>query len=330
MLLHDVLAIKQSLNDSEMILYLVENFIDMVDNTQYMGINYSNVYNILTELNTTIKGLYAKATDAYYQLTVDQATIEGLANDIVTFQMQAMAYLDSLEYASNASQKASNMVSATQSLLPELASVDNMFAHVTTNLELVENGTAEASASYAMLESGFAKLNMSIEALAEMLSNASSVVAALDTDSTNALVLASSNLQMVDQLMVSYYPLHLNICVTVFLSYSPQYEVMGALSKAESLVFLISNASLDVNHAFTQLDQVQSNASKLLSRPTLPTNRAEELAQNISMLSLTEQDIENILNDTLVYENATRALSEAMEALGIATTARFGMHMSAH
>ena len=77
---------------------------------------------------------------------------------------------------------------------------------------------------------------------------------------------------------------------------------MEALSKAESLVSLISSA--------------------LLSRPTLPINKTDELAQNISMVSLTEQDIENILNDTHMYENATRALNEAWEALEIATTAR--------
>ena len=98
---------------------------------------------------------------------------------------------------------------------------------------------------------------------------------------------------------------------------------MHALSKAESLVLLISTASLDAKQGLAQLNQVQSNASMLLSHPTLPTDKADELAQNISMVSLTEKDIENILNDTHVYENATRALSEAMEALGIATTARF-------
>ena len=98
---------------------------------------------------------------------------------------------------------------------------------------------------------------------------------------------------------------------------------MQALSKAESLVSLIASASLDAKQGLVQLGQVQANATMLLSRPNLPTDKADELAQNISMLSLTEQDIENILNDTHVYENATRALSEAMEALGIATTARF-------
>ena len=98
---------------------------------------------------------------------------------------------------------------------------------------------------------------------------------------------------------------------------------MQALSKAESLVSLIASTSLDAKQGLVQLGQVQANATMLLSQPNLPTDKADELAQNISMLSLTEQDIENILNDTHVYENATRALSEAMEALGIATTARF-------
>ena len=204
MLMYDVLAIKQSLNDSEMILKLVENFIDMVDSTQYLGINYSDVSNILTELNTTIIGLYENATKAYDQLTMDQATITTLANDIMTFQLQALAYLHSLEYASNTSQEATKMVSTTHSLIPDLVLVDVMFTKVSTGLQSVENGTAMASASYEKLESDLAQLNMSIEALGEMLSNTSAVVAALDTDATNALLVASSNLVMVDELMVSH------------------------------------------------------------------------------------------------------------------------------
>lgn len=97
---------------------------------------------------------------------------------------------------------------------------------------------------------------------------------------------------------------------------------MYALSKAESLVSLISNASLDVKQGSSQLGQAQSDANMLQSRPTLPTDKADELAQDISMISLTDEDIMDILNDTNVYENATKALSEAMEALEIAITAR--------
>lgn len=201
-MLSDTIEIQQSLNDTEAVLNLIETFIAMVDNTEYMGINYSDVYNILSYLNSTIKGLHKNATDAYSQLILQQSIVANLTNDIVTFQMQAMVYLDSLNHASNTSQDAMDMVSTVKSLMPDLMVVDTKFSMAEDTLLYVQNGTAVANASFAKLQSDFAKLNMSIEALSDMLSNASAAVAALETDSTTALHMASTNLLMVEQLMV--------------------------------------------------------------------------------------------------------------------------------